>query len=273
MNTNHAKAIKGMSIANIVLGILVILGSMGGCAALGVGGYAMTGYDYIPLDNGTYLDAAALASMLGVLSVLSVLVAICGVLVLVAGIMGVRGADKPEKLKGVMIWNIVGAIASFCGAGIISLVLCIVVAVFASKDKNAFAAGAYAAPAPYGAPVYGTAPVPPAPTAPQQAAAPTAPQQPAAPVAPAAPAAAPLVSDPAPVTPTAEVATEAIVTEAAADPTPAEVAAVEEQAEVAAAAQAEPAIVLPDNYIEDAQAGVAVVEEAPAENAETPSQS
>lgn len=274
MNTNHAKAIKGMSIANIVLGILVILGSMGGCAALGFGGYAMTGYDYIPLDNGTYLDAAAAASIPVVLSVLSALVAICGILVLIAGIMGVRGADRPEKLKGVMIWNIVGAIASFCGAGIISLVLCIVVAVFASKDKNAFAAGAYAAGAPYGAPVYGTAPVPPAPMAPQQpAGAPVASQPAAAPVAPAAPEAAPLVSDPAPVTPTAAVATEAIVTEAAATPAPAEVAAVVEQAEAAAAAQADPAIVLPDNYIEDAQAGVTVVEEAPAEGAEAPSES
>ena len=31
---------------------------------------------------------------------------------LIAGIMGVRGANKPEKLKSVMVWNIVGAVAT-----------------------------------------------------------------------------------------------------------------------------------------------------------------
>uniref|UniRef100_UPI002674D7A6 hypothetical protein n=1 Tax=uncultured Adlercreutzia sp. TaxID=875803 RepID=UPI002674D7A6 len=55
----------------------------------------------------------------------------------------------------------------------------------------------------------------------------------------------PLVSDPAPVTPAEGVAVEAV--------TATEVAA------------AEPAVVLPDNYIEDAQAGVTIVEETPAE--------
>ena len=51
------------------------------------------------------------------------------------------------------------------------------------------------------------------------------------------------MSDPAPVTPATEVATEAVTAEVAA---------------------AEPAVVVPDNYIEDAQASVTVVEETPA---------
>ena len=38
MNTNHAKAIKGMSIANIVLAALGIFGMLIAWAGLGVGG-------------------------------------------------------------------------------------------------------------------------------------------------------------------------------------------------------------------------------------------
>ena len=48
MNTNHAKAIKGMSIANIVLAALGIFGMLIAWAGLGVGGAAISGsgYDY-----------------------------------------------------------------------------------------------------------------------------------------------------------------------------------------------------------------------------------
>lgn len=237
MYPNHAKAIKGMSIANIVLGILTILGGMGGCAAFGVGGAALAGYDYIPLDDGTYLDAAATAGILGVFSILMVLLVICGIVVLVAGIMGVRGADKPEKLKSVMVWNIVGAVVSFFGTGIISAVLCIIVAVFANKDKNAYAAGAAAAP--YGA--YGAygAPVPPV-----------------APVAPAAPQ-QPAVSN-APVVPTTPVAAEAVTPQ---QPAPAQVEAVAHEAEVAAEHAADPAIILPNDNIQDVDVASVVIEE------------
>ena len=43
MNTNHAKAIKGMSIANIVLAALGILGMLIAWAGLGVGGAPISG--------------------------------------------------------------------------------------------------------------------------------------------------------------------------------------------------------------------------------------
>lgn len=235
MYTNHAKAIKGLSIANIVLGVLGILGSLGGCAALGSSAaiVASSGYDYIPLDDGYYMDTAAATGLMGVLTFFMVVACIASVLILVAGIMGVRNADKPEKLKGVMAWNIVGAIAGLLGSWI-SLVLCIIVAVFANKDKNAYATGAYGAPtAPYGA--YG-APVPPA--------APAAPQQPA-------------VSN-APVVPTTPVAAEAVTPQ---QPAPAQVEAVAHEAEVAAEHAADPAIILPNDNIQDVDVASVVIEE------------
>ena len=229
MNTSHAKAIKGMSIANIVLASLGIIGILIAWAMLGVGGAAIndSGYDYFYTDEGYIIEMSDINMILGLLGGFIFWGFACLVLVLIAGIMGVRGANKPEKLKSVMVW-------------------CIVVAVFANKDKNAALAGtAYAAPI-YNVPTYG------APVAPQAPTQPVAPQQPAvaqAPATPAAPAAAPvavatetLVSDPAPVTPATEVAAEAVTAEVT----------------------AEPAVVVPDNYIEDAQASVTVVEETPA---------
>ena len=149
MNTSHAKAIKGMSIANIVLASLGIIGILIAWAMLGVGGAAIndSGYDYFYTDEGYIIEMSDINMILGLLGGFIFWGFACLVLVLIAGIMGVRGANKPEKLKSVMVWNIVGAVASFFGAGIISLVLCIVVAVFANKDKNAALAGtAYAAP-------------------------------------------------------------------------------------------------------------------------------
>lgn len=248
MNTSHAKAIKGMSIANIVLASLGIIGILIAWAMLGVGGAAIndSGYDYFYTDEGYIIEMSDINMLLGMLGGFIFWGFACLVLVLIAGIMGVRGANKPEKLKSVMVWNIVGAVASFLGAGIISLVLCIVVAVFANKDKKLYAmASPYAAPV-CNAPTYG------APAAPQVPTQPVAPQQPAVAQAPAAPTAAPvavatetLVSDPAPVTPATEVATEAVTAEVAA---------------------AEPAVVVPDNYIEDAQASVTIVEETPSDD-------
>lgn len=237
MNTNHAKAIKGMSIANIVLAALGIFGMLIAWAGLGVGGAAISGsgYDYFYTDDGLYFTTDDVSVLLGMLGFLVFLVIVCAVLILIAGILGVRGAAKPDKLRGIMIWNIVAAVVSLLSCCWVSLVLCIIVAVFANKDRALYAA-APAPAAPYG---YAPAAAPVAPVAPQQPvqAAPVAPQQPAA-------------------TAAAPVAAEAVVTETVAA-APAE--------PVAAEAAAEPAIILPDNYIEDAQAGVTVVEEIPSD--------
>lgn len=244
MNTNHAKAIKGMSIANIVLAALGIFGMLIAWAGLGVGGAAVSGsgYDYFYTDSGYYFTTDDVSALFGMLGFLVFFVLICAALILVAGILGVRGAAKPEKLRGVMIWNIVAAVASLISGCWVSLVLCIIVAVFANKDRTQYAAPAPAAP-------YGYAPTaaPTAPVVPQQPApvASVAPQQPvaapAAPVAAQQPAAAPVATAPVAAEPVAVTATEAIET------------------------TAEPAIILPDNYIEDAQAGVAVIEETPSD--------
>ena len=189
MNTNHAKAIKGMSIANIVLAALGILGMLIAWAGLGVGGAAISGsgYDYFYTEDGLYFTTDDVSALLGMLGFLVFLVIVCAVLILVAGILGVRGAAKPEKLRGIMIWNIVAAVVSLLSCCWVSLVLCIIVAVFANKDRALYAAPAPAAP--YG---YAPAAAPVAPVAPQQPVQPAAaaPQQPAAPAA-AAPAAQP----------------------------------------------------------------------------------
>lgn len=266
MNTNHAKAIKGMSIANIVLAALGIFGMLIAWAGLGVGGAAISGsgYDYFYTDDGLYFTTDDVSVLLGMLGFLVFLVIVCAVLILIAGILGVRGAAKPDKLRGIMIWNIVAAVVSLLSCCWVSLVLCIIVAVFANKDRALYAA-APAPAAPYG---YAPAAAPVAPVAPQQPvqAAPVAPQQPATP-APVA-AAAPVAAE-AGVTETVA----AVAEETVAEPVPAAVMetveedtfAPAETPEEAAEAAAEPAILLPDNYIEDAQAGVTVVEEIPSD--------
>ena len=180
MNTNHAKAIKGMSIANIVLAALGMFGMLIAWAGLGVGGAAISGsgYDYFYTDDGLYFTTDDVSVLLGMLGFLVFLVIGCAVLILIAGILGVRGAAKPDKLRGIMIWNIVAAVVSLLSCCWVSLVLCIIVAVFANKDRALYAA-APAPAAPYG---YAPTAAPVAPVAPQQPvqAAPVAPQQPAA---------------------------------------------------------------------------------------------
>lgn len=265
MNTNHAKAIKGMSIANIVLAALGIFGMLIAWAGLGVGGAAISGsgYDYFYTDDGLYFTTDDVSVLLGMLGFLVFLVIVCAVLILIAGILGVRGAAKPDKLRGIMIWNIVAAVVSLLSCCWVSLVLCIIVAVFANKDRALYAA-APAPAAPYG---YAPAAAPVAPVAPQQPVQPAAaaPQQPAAPAA-AVPVAAAVAAE---AEPAADEPVAAVAEETVAEPVPAAVVetveedtfAPAETPEEAAEAAAEPAIVLPDNYIEDAQAGVAVVEE------------
>lgn len=55
---------------------------------------------------------------------------------LVFGIFGVVSAGKREKLKAVMVMGIIGAVLSFFGGHIILMVLFIISAVMANKDKN-----------------------------------------------------------------------------------------------------------------------------------------
>lgn len=101
MNTNHAKAIKGMSIANIVLAALGIFGMLIAWAGLGVGGAAISGsgYDYFYTDDGLYFTTDDVSVLLGMLGFLVFLVIVCAVLILIAGILGVRGAASRQTAR------------------------------------------------------------------------------------------------------------------------------------------------------------------------------
>lgn len=153
MKNAHAGAIKGMSIAIIVLAALGIIGAIlimvfsGLLSAVVLdGGYGLMNdltYEYGSLD-GTYYDYldpedALFVSILMMLvgGGLSIWVLVCCVVTLIAGIFGVLHAANPAKLGLVMGWAIAGAILSFLGGSIVTVVLLVIVAVFANSDKRA----------------------------------------------------------------------------------------------------------------------------------------
>lgn len=156
MKNAHAGAIKGMSIAVIVLAALGIIGAIlimvfsGLLSAVVLdGGYGLMNdltYEYGALDGSYYgyFDAedAFFVSMLMMLvgGGLSIWVLVCCVVTLIAGIFGVLHAANPAKLGLVMGWAIAGAILSFLGGSIVTVVLLIIVAVFANADKRTFGA-------------------------------------------------------------------------------------------------------------------------------------
>lgn len=135
---------------------------------------------------------AALDITLAIVNALLIWEIIVSIAALVFGILGLVNAGKPQKLKSLVVFGIVGAVASFLGGHIILVVLFIISAVMASKDKNALV-NAGSVPAAYpGAPV----------------AAPVAPVAPAVPAAPAAPSA--VAASPAPAAAPAPTAADAV---------------------------------------------------------------
>lgn len=173
MQTDHAKTIKGLSIATIVMSSIAILGCVIGFFALGVGGFAANTYgpDAIHYSQ-NHVDHSIAAHMgdgyygsyafseddlMGLLEFALVLGAIgiawellCAIVSLVAGIIGLRGANVPERLGRVFGWGIAGAVAAFLSGRVITCVLLVIAAVYASKDKNApkLANGAWSQAAP-----------------------------------------------------------------------------------------------------------------------------
>lgn len=151
MKNAHAGAIKGMSIAVIVLSALGILGAILVMVFSGVLGAVMLDngvayhFEYNAdgsiTGGGTALDPdeAFFASMLMMLigGGLGIWVLVCCIVGLIAGIFGTMHAANPPKLGFVMGWAIAGAILSFLGGNIITVVLLIIVAVFANSDKRA----------------------------------------------------------------------------------------------------------------------------------------
>lgn len=184
MQNNHASAIKGVNIAVIVFAAIAILACFVGFALAGIGGSAINQYGYHLFDEaltshhelerelaasgitvtgditGTdVVNSLNFALALGMFGIGWELIS--AVVTLVAGIMGVRGASRREKLGGVLVWSIVGAVVALLGGRIITCILLIISAVLAGMDKRAYAipygqptAQPYGQPAaqPYGQP-------------------------------------------------------------------------------------------------------------------------
>ncbi len=197
MQQNHAKALKGLSIAIIVISALALAGCLIGMVFTAVAGSAASTYMPEYLDShydSSYSSSHELAQhaddALALLTLASIVgigmmgwVVLCSVITLVAGIMGVRNCANPAKLGTVFGWGVAGAIIALLSGSFIVMVLCIIMAVFANKDKQLAESGLYGAvayPAGAAVPPMGAVPVAPAPVAP------------AAPVAPVAPAAQPV---------------------------------------------------------------------------------
>lgn len=112
---------------------------------------------------GSSLEDAYMAVdiMYNVINALLIWEIVVAIVVLLLGILGIVGAGKQEKLRTLMVFGIVGAVISFLGGHIILVVLFIISAVMANKDKTALLnanmaaapVAAPAAPAPVAAPV------------------------------------------------------------------------------------------------------------------------
>lgn len=161
MQTNHAKIIRGLSIATVVLSAIAIAGCVIGLFALGAGGVAANEYGLDAVhysqnhvdgsfathwDDGYHHGSYALSDdeLMGLLNfglivgaVAVVWELLCAAVSLVAGIMGIRGANVKARLGGVFGWSIAGAVAAFLSGRIVTCVLLVIAAVYASKDKNA----------------------------------------------------------------------------------------------------------------------------------------
>lgn len=186
MPKNHAKAIKGMSIACIAVAGIVILVCLAGLAMIALFGPILEeaimdsyvynygygyGYDYDSIF-GAYGISTALEPMHGhhayypsdfpnaydelgefqvmmtMFNVLLVLGLIAEGIVLAAAIIVLKNHNKPEKFGMVFVWSIVGAVIGFFASGIVQGVLFIIIAVFVNSDKKLYQAGMYFVPVP-----------------------------------------------------------------------------------------------------------------------------
>lgn len=166
--------------------------------------------DFFSYGYGYDVSADAVQSIYSTAVVVLLLIPLLlSVLSLVAGILVLVNAKRPEKLQFIMVWSIIGAIASGLSCSLPCLVMFILSAVFANSDKALYRAQAAqvtqaaqvpqaartaqtaACAGPYAAPS-SASPVPGA--APQASPAPYA----AASAVATSPAPAPSASDPAP---------------------------------------------------------------------------
>ncbi len=171
MQKCHQKAIRGMSIACIVLAGLAVFASLIVAIALAAIGpsaiaasgtltpsafdasiydtYGHHGHYYYDFDDvyGLYGDDYGTISSATAALIVNVCIVICAFCLLlsaaclVAGIIALRSCNDPSKYGSIMGWSIVGAVCSGLSGSIASLVLFIIIAVFVSKDKKMYAMG------------------------------------------------------------------------------------------------------------------------------------
>ena len=128
MQTSHARTIRGLSIAVVILSILSILGLIFSLAFIGVGGAALGNEEvrgaasyslsmdpdsaYTMEQLGITEDDAfgMLGFLLGLGAVYVFWGIICSIVTLIAGIIGMRNYDKTDKLGKVFGWSIAGAV-------------------------------------------------------------------------------------------------------------------------------------------------------------------
>lgn len=182
MQKNHAKAIRGLSIASVAVSAVLIVCFIAGAVLMGVvgavAGTELVNANYYDFDYddfygyhhghgyadyyGDYADTQLAAIMVGVLVWIFGIGALLCAVSLVAAIMALRNWDKPQNYGKVFGWSIAGAIVGFFGSGIVLTVLFVLIAVFVNMDKKLYGSGlSYGGAAP-------AAPVQPMPHAPQQ---------------------------------------------------------------------------------------------------------
>ncbi len=150
MQTTHAKAIKYLGIATVVLAGLTLLGcliGMVGISALGAyaqSGYPGAGYGYghHGMMSSSYADVAGIVVAIGVANALLFWKLACAVVALIAGIMALRLKEPTAHgLRTVFIWALVAAICSLLAGSFFTMALLIIIAVFAEMDRKALEGG------------------------------------------------------------------------------------------------------------------------------------
>ena len=153
MQTTHAKAIKYLGIATIVLAGLTILGCLIGfvatsaLSAYSTAYYPTAGYGHhgMMMNGGYSSDYMGMAVASSIFGGLLFWKLACAVVALIAGIMAVRMKEpNAHQLHVVFIWAIIGAICSLLAGSIITMALLIIIAVFAEMDRRALEAPATA---------------------------------------------------------------------------------------------------------------------------------
>lgn len=179
MRTNHASALKGLSIAGIVLSALGIIGMLASFGFLGLAidvleseyaynylddydyydyydyGYDSFGHhgdddwDELNLYNDYFADPYYddYSEWMDVISGLGVAIIafglICSIVMLIGSIMVLRNHDKPQRLGLAFGWSLACAILSFVTFGLVSCIIFVIMAVFSYKDKQLYSSGLY----------------------------------------------------------------------------------------------------------------------------------